>query len=57
MDPYGSPHIVPNTSLHNPFPHSLLRTRQQHEAKTRNPQPSAFTLNPVALPGPLNPKP
>ena len=27
MDPYGSPYIFPN-SLHNPFPHSLLRTRQ-----------------------------
>ena len=24
MDPY----IIPNNSLHNPFPHSLLRTRQ-----------------------------
>ena len=28
MDPYRSPYIIPNNSLHNPFPHSLLRTRQ-----------------------------
>ena len=28
MDPYSSPYIIPNSSLHNPFPHSLLRTRQ-----------------------------
>ena len=28
MDPYSSPDIVPNNSPHNPFPHSLLRTRQ-----------------------------
>ena len=24
----GGPYIIPNNSLHNPFPHSLLRTRQ-----------------------------
>ena len=29
MDPYSSPYIIPNTSLHNPFPHPLLRTRQR----------------------------
>ena len=28
MDPYSSPYIIPNNSPHNPFPHSLLRTRQ-----------------------------
>ena len=28
MDPYGSPYIIPTSSPHNPFPHSLLRTRQ-----------------------------
>ena len=28
MDPYSSPCIIPNNSLHNPVPHSLLRTRQ-----------------------------
>ena len=28
MDPYSGPYINPFSSLHNPFPHSLLRTRQ-----------------------------
>ena len=28
MDPYSGPYIIPNNSLHNPFPHSLLSTRQ-----------------------------
>ena len=28
MDPYSSPYIVSNNSLHNPFPHSLLSTRE-----------------------------
>ena len=28
MDPYSSPYITPNSSPHNPFPHTLLRTRQ-----------------------------
>ena len=28
MDPFSSLYIIPNSSLHNPFPHSLLRTRQ-----------------------------
>ena len=28
MDPYSSPYISPNNSPHNPFPQSLLRTRQ-----------------------------
>ena len=27
MDPYSSPYIIPNNSPHNPFPHSLRRTR------------------------------
>ena len=29
MDPSSSPYIVPNNSPQNPFPHSLLRTRQE----------------------------
>ena len=29
QDPYSSPYIIPNTSLHNPFPHSPGRTRQK----------------------------
>ena len=33
MDPYSSPYIIPNNRLHNPFPHSLLRTRQQISAR------------------------
>ena len=32
MDPNSSPEIIPNNSLHNPFPHSLLRTRQPTSA-------------------------
>ena len=28
MDPFSSPYITPNSSLPNPFPHSLLRTRR-----------------------------
>ena len=28
MDRYSCPYIIPNNSPHNPFPHSLLRTRQ-----------------------------
>ena len=28
MDPYSSPYIIPNNSLHNPCPHSLLSTRK-----------------------------
>ena len=28
MDPYSSPYILPKNSPHNPFPHSLLSTRQ-----------------------------
>ena len=32
MDPCGSPYIIPNNSLHNPFPHSLPRTRQSFPA-------------------------
>ena len=27
MDPYSSPYIIPNNSLHNPFPHSLREVR------------------------------
>ena len=30
MDPYSSPYI-PNNGLNNPFPHSLLRTRQKSQ--------------------------
>ena len=29
MDPYSSSYMIPNNSLHNPVPHSLLRTRQK----------------------------
>ena len=29
MDPYSSPHIIPNNSPQNPFPHSRRRTRQK----------------------------
>ena len=39
MDPHTSPYIIPNNSLHNPFPHSLLRTRQ----------PTIRTLNPYGI--------
>ena len=28
IDPYSSPYVTPNSSPHNPFPNSLLRTRQ-----------------------------
>ena len=35
MDPYTSPYIIPNNSLHNPFPHSLLRTRQPGSSTSR----------------------
>ena len=28
MDPYSSPYIIHNNTPHNPFPHSLLRIRQ-----------------------------
>ena len=30
MDPYDSPLRVPYGSPYNPFPHSLLRTRQKN---------------------------
>ena len=26
MDPYSSPHIIPNTNPHDPFPQSILST-------------------------------
>ena len=29
MDPHSRPCRIPNSSLHNPFPHSLLRTGQK----------------------------
>ena len=29
MDPYGSPYIIPNNKPYNPFPHSLLSTRER----------------------------
>ena len=28
MDPFCSPYIIPDSSPHNPFPHSLLRARK-----------------------------
>ena len=28
MDPYSSPYIIPNSSPHNPFPHSLLSAKE-----------------------------
>ena len=28
MDPYSRPDVTPHNSPHNPFPHSLLRTKQ-----------------------------
>ena len=33
MDPYSSPYIIPNASLHNPFPHSLPSTREDRLLK------------------------
>ena len=35
MDSRSCPYIIPNKSPHNPFPHSLPRTRQS----TKNPKP------------------
>ena len=32
MDPYSSPYRIPNNGAHNPFPHSLLRTRQKFQS-------------------------
>ena len=32
LDPYSSLYIIPNNSPHNPFPHSLLSTRETNEA-------------------------
>ena len=34
MDPYSSPYITPNNSLHNPFPHSLRAKGSAGEAKS-----------------------
>ena len=31
MEPYSSPYIIPNNSLHNQFPHSLLSTRESDD--------------------------
>ena len=39
MDPCSSPYIIPSNNLHNPFPQSLLRTRQ----------PTIRTLNPYGI--------
>ena len=39
MDPYSSPYIIPNNSLHNPFPHSPLRTRQLRHRSPKSPIP------------------
>ena len=38
MDPYSSPYIIPKYSPHNPFPHSLLRTRQTTSTTRRPPE-------------------
>ena len=46
MDPYSSSNIVPKCSPHNPFPHSLLRTRQ----KTLNPKAYRFLFHPLENP-------
>ena len=45
MDLYSSPYIIPNSSLHNPFPHSLLRSRQTVGADMR----SGFELDDLGL--------
>ena len=29
MAPYSSPYIIPNKNTHNPFPQSLLSTKEQ----------------------------
>ena len=49
MDPYSSPYIIPNSSLHNPFPHSLLRTRQVSVTGVRGVKGLGFTGNPIKL--------
>ena len=36
MDPYSSPYIIPNNSHYNPFPHSLLSTREVTLAEARS---------------------
>ena len=36
MDPYSSRYEIPNNSPHNPFPHSLLRTRQLRFGDPKN---------------------
>ena len=36
MDAYSRPDILPNSSLYNPFPHSLLRTRQKIQNSNGN---------------------
>ena len=33
MDPCSSPYILPNSSLQNPFLHSLLRNRQKFDVR------------------------
>ena len=35
MDPFSSPYIISYSSPNNPFPHSLLRTRQTTQAQAR----------------------
>ena len=50
MDPYSSPYIIPNNSLHNPFPHSLLRTRQKPSSSfgaSASPRSCRFLGSPV----------
>ena len=34
MDPFGSPYIIRNNRPQNPFPHSLLRTREKMARKS-----------------------
>ena len=46
IDPYSSPYIIPSNSLHNPFPHSLLSTRQSKLSPSEE----------LRLPFPLRPR-
>ena len=56
MDPYSSPYIIPNSSLHNPFPHSLLRTRQAISSRANHPKPRHTRVE-AAKPSPKEFKP
>ena len=35
MDTYSRPYIIPNNNVYNPFPHSLLRTREKIRSPPR----------------------